>query len=56
MIGYDKKRFERQNLFYLPIKLAGLCYHGNSEIEVYRELCIIVDEWLKISMMPYSDR
>ena len=26
----------------------GKCCHGNDEIEVYQELCEIVDEWIKI--------
>ena len=29
--------------------IIGPCCHGNDEGEVYRELCQIVDEWLKVS-------
>ena len=28
--------------------IIGPCCHGDSEIEVYRELCTIVDEWLDL--------
>lgn len=26
----------------------GKCCHGNDEMSVYRQLCIIVDEWIEI--------
>ena len=26
----------------------GKCCHGNNEIEVYKELCKIIDEWIEI--------
>lgn len=29
--------------------VIGPCCHGNDEVEVYRELCQIVDEWLAIA-------
>ncbi|MCD6294006.1 MAG: hypothetical protein J7M20_03570 [Deltaproteobacteria bacterium] len=29
--------------------VIGQCCHGESEIEVYKELCAIVDEWLEIA-------
>ena len=29
--------------------VIGPCCHGNDEVEVYRELCQIVDEWLAIT-------
>jgi predicted RNase H-like HicB family nuclease len=29
--------------------IVGPCCHGGDEIEVYRELCQIVDEWLEIA-------
>ena len=29
--------------------IIGPCCHGNDEIEVYRQLCQIVDEWLEIA-------
>ena len=29
--------------------VIGPCYHGNDEVEVYRKLCQIVDEWLAIA-------
>ena len=29
--------------------IIGPCCHGDDEIEVYRELCQIVDEWLEIA-------
>ena len=28
--------------------VIGPCCHGADEVEVYRELCRIVDEWLEI--------
>ena len=28
--------------------IIGPCCHGTDEIEVYRQLCEIVDEWIKI--------
>lgn len=28
--------------------IIGPCCHGENEIEVYEELCTIVDEWLEI--------
>jgi len=33
---------------YCP-NIIGPCCHGDDEIEVYRELCQIVDEWLEIA-------
>ena len=29
--------------------IIGPCCHGNDEVEVYRELCEIVDEWLAMA-------
>ena len=29
--------------------VIGPCCHGNDEVEVYRELCQIVDEWLALA-------
>ncbi len=29
--------------------IIGPCCHGNDEIEVYKELCQIVEEWLEIA-------
>ena len=29
--------------------IIGPCCHGDDEVQVYRELCEIVGEWLKIS-------
>ena len=29
--------------------IIGPCCHGDNEVEVYRELCQIVDEWIKIA-------
>jgi predicted RNase H-like HicB family nuclease len=29
--------------------VIGPCCHGTDEIEVYRELCEIVDEWLEVA-------
>jgi predicted RNase H-like HicB family nuclease len=29
--------------------IIGPCCHGDSEIEVYKELCMIVDEWLEVA-------
>ncbi|OQX76920.1 MAG: hypothetical protein B6D64_09060 [Bacteroidetes bacterium 4484_276] len=29
--------------------VIGPCCHSESEIEVYKELCTIVDEWLEIA-------
>jgi len=29
--------------------IIGRCCHGEDEVEVYRELCQIVDEWLEIA-------
>ena len=29
--------------------VIGPCCHGDDEVEVYRELCEIVDEWIKIA-------
>ena len=28
--------------------IIGPCSHGSDEIEVYRQLCEIVDEWIEI--------
>ena len=33
---------------YAPGLLIGGCCHGDSEIEVFTELCEIVDEWMDI--------
>ena len=33
---------------YCP-NIIGPCCHGDDEIEVYRELCQIVGEWLEIA-------
>ena len=29
--------------------IIGPCCHGDDEVEVYRELCEIVDEWIEIA-------
>lgn len=29
--------------------LVGPCCHGQDEVEVYRELCQIVDEWVEVA-------
>ncbi len=29
--------------------IIGPCCHGDDEVEVYRNLCQIVDEWIEIS-------
>ena len=29
--------------------IIGPCCHGDNEVEVYKELCQIVDEWLQIA-------
>lgn len=29
--------------------IIGSCCHGNDEVEVYKELCRIVEEWLEIA-------
>ena len=29
--------------------VIGPCCHGDDEVEVYRELCQIVEEWLEIA-------
>ena len=29
--------------------IVGPCCHGDDEVEVYRQLCQIVDEWLEIA-------
>lgn len=29
--------------------VIGPCCHGGDEVEVYRELCRIVDEWLEVA-------
>ncbi|MDE0482786.1 MAG: hypothetical protein OXI67_09430 [Candidatus Poribacteria bacterium] len=29
--------------------VVGPCCHGDDEVEVYRELCEIVDEWIEIA-------
>lgn len=29
--------------------IIGTCCHGDDEVEVYRELCEIVDEWIEIA-------
>ena len=29
--------------------IIGPCFHGDNEVEVYRELCEIVDEWLTMA-------
>ncbi len=39
---------------------AGKCCHGDDEVEVYRELCEIVDEWIELYReegrpLPQSD-
>jgi predicted RNase H-like HicB family nuclease len=28
--------------------IIGPCCHGDDEVEVYRELCVIVEEWIEI--------
>ena len=30
--------------------IIGPCCHGDDEVEVYRNLCQIVDEWLQIAV------
>jgi len=29
--------------------IIGPCCHGDDEVEVYRDVCQIVDEWVKIA-------
>ena len=29
--------------------IVGPCCHGDDEVEVYRQLCEIVDEWIEIA-------
>lgn len=29
--------------------IIGTCCHGDDEVEVYRQLCEIVDEWIEIA-------
>jgi predicted RNase H-like HicB family nuclease len=29
--------------------IIGPCCHGDNEVEVYKELCQIVDEWLQLA-------
>lgn len=29
--------------------IIGPCCHGPDEVEVYRELCTIVDEWIELA-------
>jgi predicted RNase H-like HicB family nuclease len=29
--------------------IIGPCCHGNNEVEVYKKLCQIVDEWIQIA-------
>ena len=29
--------------------VIGPCCHGSDEVEVYRELCQIVDEWIELA-------
>ncbi len=29
--------------------IIGLCCHGTDEVEVYRELCAIVEGWIEIT-------
>ena len=29
--------------------IIGTCCHGDDEVEVYRELCEIVDEWIEVA-------
>ncbi len=29
--------------------MIGPCCHGSDEIEVYRELCLIVEEWVDVA-------
>ena len=29
--------------------IIGPCCHGSDEIEVYRELCLIVEEWVDVA-------
>ena len=31
--------------------VIGPCCHGDDEVEVYRELCQIVEEWLEIALL-----
>ena len=30
--------------------IIGTCCHGDDEVEVYRQLCEIVDEWIEIAL------
>ena len=39
---------DRCFVVYCP-GIIGRCCHGEDEVEVYRELCRIVDEWLEIA-------
>jgi predicted RNase H-like HicB family nuclease len=29
--------------------VIGACCHGTDEVEVYRQLCVIVSEWLELA-------
>ena len=29
--------------------IIGPCCHGEDEVKVYQELCVIVDEWIEIA-------
>ncbi|MCY3555815.1 MAG: hypothetical protein OXH56_10880 [Gemmatimonadetes bacterium] len=35
--------------------IIGPCCHGDEEIEVYRQLCQIVDEWLEIAQQENKE-
>ena len=39
---------------YCPT-IIGPCCHGDNEVEVYRALCQIVDEWLEIAYRENRD-
>lgn len=34
--------------------VIGPCCHGNDEIQVYKELCQIVEEWLEIAKKAHK--
>jgi len=35
--------------------IIGPCCHGDDEVEVYRELCQIVEEWLDIARQEHQE-
>ena len=35
--------------------IIGMCCHGDDEVEVYREPCEIVDEWIEVVHQENED-